>query len=107
MPKDWMQLENQEKVDALTKVLTKAGSDLKYRDECLMSPRSARAAVEKEADVILPLGMKVRFMTVDEDEEESLMILKLPEYHDPADGGEMKVEADREHWPCTYTIYDM
>lgn len=98
MPDNWKDLEDEDKVDRLTDVLTLAATDRAYREQCLMSPRSARAAVEKVADVTLPTGMTVRFMTIDEAEEESLMILKLPKF------GE-EVEADKEHWPCTYTIY--
>ncbi len=102
MPKDWIGLGDQEKIDALTRILTKAGSDLKYRDECLVSLISARGAVEKAGDVTLPPGMEVRFMTGDE--MQRWIILKLPEYHDPSQGI-IRVPADKKNWPCTYTIY--
>jgi hypothetical protein len=102
MPKDWIGLGDNEKIAALTNVLTLAGSDLKYRDQCLMSPTSARAAVEKGGDVTLPPGMEVRFMNVDE--MQRWIILRLPEYQDPSQGV-ITVPADKKNWPCTYTIY--
>lgn len=102
MPKDWIGLGDQDKIDALTKVLTLAGSDLKFRDKCLTSPTSARSAVETGGDVTLPAGMKVKFMDVDE--MKRWLILKLPEYHDPAQGI-VTVPADKKNWPCTYTVY--
>ena len=47
--KNWEQLTNDEKLDRLTSVLTRAGSDIKFRDRCLVSPESAKNAVSAHA----------------------------------------------------------
>jgi hypothetical protein len=103
MPKEWTTLGDQQKVDVLTNVLTKLGSNLKFRDECMVSPTSALAAILREEDVNFPAGMTIKFMT--EEEMKRWIVLKMPEYRDPA-GGVITVPADKTYWPCTYTIYN-
>ena len=104
MPKDdWTQLGNPEKIKRLTKVLTRAGADLKYRDRCLVSSHSARDAVEEEGNVTFPDGMEVRF--INDKEAERRLVLKLPDYIDPHGGPWTPVQADQKSVPCTYIIY--
>ena len=49
--KNWEQLTNDEKLDRLTSVLTRAGSDIKFRDRCLVSPESAKKAVSEVGEI--------------------------------------------------------
>jgi len=45
--KKWDELSNDEKLDRLTSVLTLAGSEIEFRDRCLVSAESAKRAVSE------------------------------------------------------------
>ena len=47
--KSWDAMNNDEKLDRLTSVLTRAGSDVRFRDRCLSSAESAKQAVSEES----------------------------------------------------------
>ena len=51
--KTWDELTNDEKLDRLTPVLTRAGSDSTFRERCLTSPESAKKAVSEAGDISL------------------------------------------------------
>lgn len=102
-PDSWEALLPAEKLKRLTRVLTKAGSDITYRDRCLMSPLSARKAVEEVAGVYFAPEMKVQFMN--KDEAAKGLVLMLPDYVDPLGGAPIPRPADGKTVPCTYVIY--
>ncbi|SRR6266567_1866590 len=100
--KNWNELTNDEKLDRLTSVLTLAGSDVKFRDRCLVSPESAKAAISEIGEIQFPEDFQVRFLTPEE--RLKSLILEIPEFIPPQDGiPEVRNAEDFE--PCTYTTW--
>ena len=49
----------------LTSVLTRAGSDIRFRDRCLVSPESAKKAVSEVGEIEFPPDFEIKFLTPD------------------------------------------
>ena len=100
--KKWNQLTNDEKLDRLTAVLTLAGSNIKFRDRCLVSPESAKKAVTEVGGIEFPAGFKVQFVT--QEERLNSLILTVPDFIPPEDGvPETRNAEDFE--VCTYVSW--
>jgi hypothetical protein len=98
--KNWNELTGDEKLDRLTSVLTLAGSDIKFRDRCLVSPESARAAVSEVGEVEFPPDFKVQFLT--QEERLKSLILVVPDFV-PPDKGVSQIRNAEDFQPCTYS----
>lgn len=97
--KNWDQLTNDEKLDRLTTVLTLAGSDIKFRDRCLVSPDSAKKAITEAGGIEFPVDFRVRFLT--QEERLKSLILTVPDYI-PPENGTAEVRNAEDFEVCTY-----
>jgi len=100
--KKWDDLTNDEKLDRLTSVLTLAGSDVKFRDRCLVSPQSAKQALADVAGVEFPPDFKVQFLTPEE--QLKTLILTIPEFIPPQNGAP-EVRNAEDYEVCTYRVW--
>ncbi|MDB6148170.1 MAG: hypothetical protein JWO45_1834 [Spartobacteria bacterium] len=100
--KHWNELSNDEKLDRLTSVLTLAGSDIKFRDRCLVSPESAKAAVSEVGEIEFPPDFRVQFLTPDE--QLKSLILTMPNFI-PAENGSAELRQAEDYQPCTYSTW--
>jgi hypothetical protein len=100
--KKWDELTNDEKLDRLTSVLTLAGSDIKYRDRCLVSPESAKQAVSDVGGIEFPPEFKVQFVTPEE--QLKTLILTIPDFI-PSQNGSREVRNAEDHDVCTYRFW--
>ena len=100
--KTWDQMNNDEKLDRLTSVLTLAGSDVKFRDRCLVSPESAKKAVSEIGGIEFPSDFKVQFLTPEE--RLKTLILAVPEYI-PAQDGNAEVRQAEDYQTCSYYVW--
>ena len=100
--KDWNELTNDEKLDRLTFVLTRVGSDIKFRDRCLVSPESAKGAVSEAARVVFPPDFRVQFLTPEE--QLKTLILKVPDFVQN-DDEPPEIRKAEDHQPCTYPLW--
>jgi hypothetical protein len=97
--KKWDELTNDEKLDRLTSILTLAGSDVKFRDRCLVSPQSAKKAISEVGGIEFPPDFKVQFLTPEE--QLKSLILAIPDYIPPQNGApEVRNAEDFEK--CSY-----
>ena len=97
--KSWEEMTNDEKLDRLTSVLTLAGSDIKFRDRCLVSPESAKRAVSEAGEIEFPLEFEVQFVTPEQ--RLNKLVLAVPEYI-PAENGKAEVRNAEDYQTCTY-----
>ena len=98
----WDELTNNDKLDRLTTVLTRAGSDLEFRERCLESPESALEAVAEVGEIEFPDGFRVEFLTPEE--RMHRLILTMPDYIPPQDGvAELRNAEDYQ--PCSYNLW--
>ena len=97
--KNWEQLTNDEKLDRLTSVLTRVGSDTKFRDRCLVSPESAREAVSEVGEIEFPPDFQITFVTPEE--RLKTLVLAIPD-HIPAENGVPEVRNAEDYIGCTY-----
>jgi hypothetical protein len=100
--KKWNDLSNDEKLDRLTSVLTLAGSDTKFRDRCLVSVESAKAAVAEIGDIEFPPDFRVQFLTPEE--RLKTLVLALPDYI-PPQNGMAEVRNAEDYQTCTYVTW--
>jgi hypothetical protein len=100
--KNWNDLSNDEKLDRLTSVLTRAGSDIKFRDRCLVSPESAKAAVSELGEIEFPPDFRIQFLTPEA--QLKSLILTMPEFI-PPQGGVPEVRSAEDFQPCTYSTW--
>lgn len=96
--KNWEQLTNDEKIDRITSVLTRAGSDVKFRDRCL-SPESAKKAVSEVGAIEFPPDFRVKFVT--QEERLKTLVLAVPDFI-PAENGAAEVRHAEDYQVCTY-----
>ena len=96
--KNWEQLTNDEKIDRITSVLTRAGSDVKFRDRCL-SPELAKKAVSEVGAIEFPPDFQVRFITPEE--RLKTLVLAVPDFI-PAENGAAEVRRAEDFQVCTY-----
>jgi hypothetical protein len=97
--KKWDQMTNDEKLDRLTSVLTRAGSDVKFRDRCLVSPESAKQAVGEAGAIEFPLDFQVKFLTPAE--RLKTLVLAVPDFL-PAENGDAEVRNAEDFQICSY-----
>jgi hypothetical protein len=97
--KPWNQLTNDEKLDRLTSVLTLAGSDVKFRDRCLVSSQSAKQAISEVGEIEFPTDFYVRFLTPEE--RLKTLILAMPDFIPPQNGAP-EVRNAEDYQTCTY-----
>lgn len=97
---NWEQLTNDEKLDRLTSVLTRAGSDIKFRDRCLVSPESAKKAVSEVGDIEFPPDFQVKFVTPEE--RLKTLVLAVPDFI-PTENGEAEVRQAEDYQLCSYS----
>ena len=100
--KSWDTLSSNEKLDLLTTVLTRAGSDMDFRRRCLASSESARRAINEMVAVEFPPDFKIEFITPEQ--RMRRLILTMPDYVD-AEDGVAEVRNAEDYQPCTYTIW--
>ena len=98
----WDKLTNDEKLDRLTNVLTRAGSDVVFRSRCLASDESAKEAVKEEAGVEFPDDFRVQFLTPEERLKN--LVLAVPEYI-PPEKGVPEVRHAEDFQVCTYYFW--
>jgi hypothetical protein len=96
---NWEQLTNDEKLDRITSVLTRAGSDIKFRDRCLVSPESAKRAVSEVGAIEFPSDFEVKFLT--QEERLRTLVLTVPD-HIPAENGNAEVRNAEDYIACSY-----
>jgi hypothetical protein len=100
--KNWDQMNNDEKLDRLTSVLTLAGSDVKFRDRCLVSPDSAKKAVSEIGGIEFPSDFKVQFLTPEQ--RLKTLVLAVPNYI-PAENGNAEVRQAEDYQTCSYYMW--
>jgi hypothetical protein len=100
--KSWDALTNDEKLDRLTSVLTRAGSDVEFRDRCLVSPESAKQAVSEIGEIEFPPDFEIEFLT----KERSLkkLVLAVPDFI-PAENGTPELRQAEDFQTCTYKFW--
>ena len=99
---NWDQMTNDEKLDRLTSVLTRAGSDVKFRDRCLVSPESAKQAVSEAGEIQFPSDFRVQFLTPEE--RLKTLLLAVPDFV-PAENGEAQARNAEDYQTCSYSLW--
>ena len=100
--KSWEELTNDEKLDRLTSVLTRAGSDRKFRDQCLTSPESARKAVSEAGEIEFPPDFEVEFLTPEQRLKK--LVLAVPDFV-PPENGTPEVRHAEDYQSCSYRFW--
>lgn len=88
-----------EKLDRLTSVLTRAGSDIRFRDRCLTSAESAKRAVSEAGEIEFPPDFEVQFLTPEQRMKK--LVLAVPDFI-PAHDGKAEVRNAEDYQTCTY-----
>jgi hypothetical protein len=100
--KTWNDLTNDEKLDRLTSVLTLAGSDVRFRDRCLVSPESAKEAVSEVGKIEFPPDFRVQFVTPEE--QLDTLVLNVPDFI-PSENGTPEARNAEDYQVCTYKLW--
>jgi hypothetical protein len=100
--KKWDRMTNDEKLDRLTSVLTRAGSDVKFRDRCLSSTESAKQAVSEAGEIEFPPDFEIQFLTPEQRMKK--LVLAVPDFIPPAKG-EAEVRNAEDYQTCTYFMW--
>ena len=95
-------MNNDEKLDRLTSVLTRAGSDIKFRDRCLVSPESAKKAVSEVGEIDFPPDFEIQFVTPEQRLKK--LVLAVPDFI-PAENGTAEVRNAEDYQTCTYWLW--
>ena len=95
-------MTNDEKLDRLTAVLTRAGSDQKFRDRCLVSTESAKKAVSEAGEIEFPPDFEVEFLTPQQRLKK--LVLAVPDLI-PPQKGEAEVRNAEDYQTCTYSYW--
>jgi hypothetical protein len=98
----WDELTNDEKLDRLTNVLTRAGSDSEFRNRCLASAESARQAVKEVGEIEFPADFKIQFLTAEE--RLKSLVLAVPDLI-PPENGTSEVRNAEDFQVCTYMMW--
>jgi hypothetical protein len=98
----WDELTNDEKLDRLTNVLTRAGSDAEFRNRCLASAESARQAVKEVGEIEFPADFKIQFLTAEERLKN--LVLAVPDLI-PPENGTSEVRNAEDFQVCTYSLW--
>lgn len=100
--KTWDELTNDEKLDRLTSVLTRAGSDRTFRERCLTSPESAKKAVSEVGDIAFPPDFEIQFLTPEQ--RLKRLVLAVPDFI-PPENETPEVRNAEDYQTCTYRIW--
>jgi hypothetical protein len=100
--KSWDKMTNDERLDRLTSVLTLAGSDVKFRDRCLVSPESAKKAVSEIGGIEFAPDFEVQFVTPEQ--RLKSLVLAVPDFIPPQDGM-AEVRKAEDYQNCTYMYW--
>ena len=100
--KSWEAMTNDEKLDRLTSVLTRAGSDTTFRNRCLVSPESAKKAVSEAGDIEFPPDFEVQFLNPEQ--RLKRLVLAVPDFI-PAENGTAEVRNAEDYQTCTYRVW--
>ena len=100
--KDWDEMTNDEKLDRLTSVLTRAGSDNEFRNRCLESPESAMKAVSEAGEIEFPPDFEIQFLTPEQRLKK--LVLAVPDFIAP-EKGEAEVRHAEDYQTCSYYMW--
>jgi len=100
--KSWDGMTNDEKLDRLTSVLTRAGSDVEFRNRCLCSTESAKQAVSEAGEIEFPPDFEIQFLTPEQRLKK--LVLAVPDYIAP-EKGEAEVRNAEDYQTCTYFMW--
>jgi hypothetical protein len=100
--KSWDAMTNDEKLDRLTSVLTRAGSDVEFRNRCLGSAESAKKAVSEFGEIEFPPDFEVQFLTPEERMKK--LVLSVPDLI-PPQNGHAEVRNAEDYQTCTYFFW--
>jgi hypothetical protein len=100
--KSWEEMTNDERLDRLTSVLTRAGSDIEFRDRCLGSPDSAKKAVSEVGDIEFPPDFEIQFLTPEQRLKK--LVLAVPDFI-PVGNGAAEVRNAEDYQTCTYRYW--
>jgi hypothetical protein len=95
-------MTNDEKLDRLTSVLTRAGSDTTFRNRCLDSPESAKEAVSEAGEIEFPPDFEIQFLTPEQ--RLKRLVLAVPEFI-PPENGAAEVRNAEDYQTCTYKYW--
>lgn len=95
-------MTNDEKLDRLTSVLTRAGSDIEFRDRCLSSPHSAKKAVSEAGEIEFPPDFEIQFLTPEQRMKK--LVLAVPEFI-PQQSGQAEQRNAEDYQTCTYFLW--
>ena len=97
--KSWDAMTSDERLDRLTSVLTRAGSDIKFRDRCLSSAESAKQAVSEAGEIEFSPDFEIQFLTPEQRMKK--LVLAVPDFIAPH-RGEAEVRNAEDYQTCTY-----
>jgi hypothetical protein len=100
--KSWDTMSNDEKLDRLTSVLTRAGSDIKFRDRCLSSTESAKQAVSEAGEIEFPADFEIQFLTPEQRLKK--LVLAVPDFI-PPNNSEAELRNAEDYQTCTYYLW--
>jgi hypothetical protein len=100
--KTWEEMTNDEKLDRLTSVLTRAGSDIKFRDRCLQSSESAKKAVSEVGEIEFSPDFEIQFLTPEQRLKK--LVLAVPEYI-RAENGAAEMRNAEDYQTCSYRLW--
>jgi hypothetical protein len=100
--KSWEAMTNDEKLDRLTSVLTKVGSDKEFRAQCLRSPESAKKALSEAGEIEFPPDFEVEFLTPEQRLKK--LVLAVPDFI-PAENGKAEVRNAEDYQTCSYRYW--
>lgn len=100
--KPWDSMTNDERLDRLTAVLTRAGSDVRFRDRCLSSSEAAKQAVSEAGEIEFPPDFEVQFVTPEQRMKK--LVLAVPDFI-PVENGAAEVRNAEDYQTCTYQLW--
>jgi hypothetical protein len=100
--KSWDAMTNDEKLDRLTSVLTRAGSDIKFRNRCLSSTDAAKQAVSEAGEIDFPPDFEIQFLTPEQRMKK--LVLAVPDLI-PPENGKAEVRQAEDYQTCTYHLW--
>ena len=95
-------MSNDEKLDRLTSVLTRTGSDIKFRDRCLSSAESAKQAVSEVGEIEFPPDFEIQFLTPEQRMKK--LVLAVPDFI-PTQNGQAELRNAEDYQTCTYLYW--
>jgi hypothetical protein len=100
--KNWDQMTNDERLDRLTSVLTRAGSDREFRNRCLGSADVAKQAVSEVGEIEFSSDFEVQFLT--SAQRLNKLVLAVPEFI-PSENGNAEVRNAEDYQTCSYLYW--